>query len=108
MDALNDLKNIINHTSNIIDCFNALTTPVSTQDELDNIEQLLNSRTEQLHRFFEHYSQQELEDLITPLNQLAQQDKELIQLASNIKQEMLQKVLKQKKTDKAHKFYKNI
>ena len=108
MNALNDLENIINQTNNIIDCFNALSTPVSTKDELDNIEQLLNSRTEQLHRFFEGYSQQELEILVEPLNQLAQQDKDLIQLASNIKKEMLQKALKQKKTDKAHKFYKNI
>jgi len=108
MNALNDLKNIIDMTNNIINCFNALSTPVSNKDELDNIERLLTNRTEKLQCFFRDYNPQELEMLSQHLNQLSQQDIALTQLANEIKQEMLQKVLKQKKTKKAHQAYKSI
>lgn len=107
MNALNDLNNIIHLTNNIINCFNALSTPTSTKDELDNIEQLLNNRTKQLHRFFKEYTQQELANLTEQLNNLSQQDNELTQLACKIKKDMQQQIIKQKKTNKAHQAYKN-
>ena len=108
MDALNDLMKITEDTQHIIDFLNALSSPVSTEEEFEHINKLVAEREILLHDFFKQYTTETLEGLTPQLTTLVNQDEEMTKMAQNIKKEMMKKVIQQKKNIKAKKIYQGM
>jgi len=108
MDALNDLMKITEDTQHIIDSLNALSSPVSTEEEFEHINKLVAEREASLHTFFKQYTTETLEEFTPQLTKLVNQDQEIVKLAESIKKEMTQKIIQQKKNLKAKKIYQGM
>ena len=101
------LTNIIDDTSLVIKMIHALSSPVSQENEIDEIEQLIAQRDKLIVQFFELCKDINAPELNEQLNQLKVLDKKMIELAITSKDKMAKEIIKQKNNSKATNAYQN-
>lgn len=107
MNPLDYLEKMSNETEVIINLLGEITSPLSVENELINIEKLLNKRSQDIEAFFSCFNVQQLETLQHELNAFLIQDIQLITLSNQVKSSMAKQLIKQKKTKKAANLYQN-
>ncbi len=108
MKLKEDVQQIIDSTIHIIKSINSLPRPICEDSDINKIEKLSRERSVQLELFFKTYSPDELSTEIKKLKEFEIIDKQLIEVASSLKQHMSNQILNQKKNVKATKAYKSI
>lgn len=101
-----DLKSIIEMTQSILHELEQLPRPICEASQIEAINPLKSKRDGLISQFFKNYSLDELSVIPQTLEKFTAVDKQLIDVANSLKQQMSQQVLNQKKNTKAAKAYK--
>lgn len=101
-----DIRAIIELTQTILHKLEQLPRPICEPSQIEEINPLSSEREGLISQLFKSYTPDELAVIPQELEEFTEADKQLIDFANSLKQQMSQQVLSQKKNTKAAKAYK--